>query len=73
MVRKRFDEIFANMRWSHQLSTRPDDVSSESYRWMLLDGFVKNFNSHRATYFSPSDLLCVDESISRWYGKVEIG
>jgi Transposase IS4 len=31
--------------------------------------FVESVNSHRAAYFSPSDLVCVDESMSRWYGQ----
>jgi hypothetical protein len=36
---------------------------------MLIDNFVKNFNEHRASYFSPSDTICVDESMSCWYGQ----
>ena len=35
---------------------------------MLVDNFVSNFNRHRAATFVPSHLVCVDESISRWYG-----
>jgi hypothetical protein len=35
----------------------------------LVDDFVKNFNDHRANYFNPSDPICVDESMSRWYGQ----
>jgi hypothetical protein len=44
-------------------------MSSEHYRWLLVDGFVERFNNHRKNYFFPSDLICVDESISRWYGQ----
>ena len=29
----------------------------------------KNFNNHRAQNFSPLDEICVDESMSRWYGQ----
>ena len=36
---------------------------------MLIDDFVKHFNTYRADYFNPSDLICVDESMSRWYGQ----
>jgi hypothetical protein len=43
-------------------------MSHETYRWMLLQDFVDNFNEHRATTFNASDLICVDESMSRWYG-----
>ncbi len=41
---------------------------SEAYRWMQVEDFVKNFNEHRASFFSPDWMICVDESISRWYG-----
>ena len=44
-------------------------MTSERYRWLLVDGFVDRFNTHRARYFIPSELICVDESISRWYGQ----
>jgi Transposase IS4 len=57
------------MRFSDQPQTRPVDMSSEEYRWKLVDDFVQNFNDYRATTFSPSERICVDESISRWYGQ----
>jgi hypothetical protein len=44
-------------------------MSSKKYRWMLIDDFVKSFNDHWAASFIPSDLICVDESKSRWYGQ----
>ena len=44
-------------------------MSSESYRWMRVDGFVKRFNDYRQHFYSPSKKNCVDESISRWYGQ----
>ena len=69
MSRNRFDHIFANLRTGPQPNVRPQEMSSEQYRWMLVDTFVNNFNEHRAQFFSPSDLICVDESISRWYGQ----
>jgi len=36
---------------------------------MLVNDFVENINEHRRFYLSPADLICVDESISRWYGQ----
>ena len=68
MSRNRFDELFSCVRWSEQPEEKPSGMSSETYRWLLVDGFVKWFNDYRAATFSPSDLLCADESISRWYG-----
>jgi Transposase IS4 len=52
-----------------QPDERPEGLSSESFCWMLVDGFIRNFNQHRAANFIPSDRLVVDESFSRWYGQ----
>ena len=35
---------------------------------MIIDNMVEIFNRHREEHFSPSEWICVDESISRWYG-----
>jgi hypothetical protein len=35
---------------------------------MIIDDFINNFNKHRAAFNYPSEKICVDESISRWYG-----
>jgi Transposase IS4 len=40
-----------------------------AYRWRLIHDFVESINSHRATCFTPSEIICVDDSISRWYGQ----
>ena len=34
---------------------------------MIVDDFVKNFNKYRASHYVPSDLICVEESMSKWY------
>lgn len=68
MSRHRFDMLFRAMRFGEQPDQRPLDMTSEQFRWKLLDDFVLNFNLHRATTFIPSEDICVDESISRWYG-----
>ncbi|KAG7369876.1 transposase IS4 [Nitzschia inconspicua] len=44
-------------------------MSSEHYRWLLVDDFVEEFNAHMDQAFAPSEHMCVDESISRWYGQ----
>jgi hypothetical protein len=69
MPRHRFDAIWRYIRFSDQPDERPEEMSSEKYRWRLVDDFVDQFNNHRANNFFPSDLICVDESISRWYGQ----
>jgi len=43
-------------------------MSAEKYRWLLIDDFIEAFNEYRAANFSPGSTICVDESISRWYG-----
>ncbi len=69
MSRHRFDSLMSSIRFSRQPSVRPDHMSTEAYRWMLVDGFVENFNRYRETNFFPLDVICADESISRWYGQ----
>ena len=36
---------------------------------MRVDGFVKRFNDYRQGFYSPSENICVDKSILRWYGQ----
>ena len=69
MVRNRFDDLWRYILFSDQPAERPDNMSHEKYRWCLVDDFVKEFNDHREHMFIPSDWLCADESISRWYGQ----
>lgn len=69
MSRQRFDDIWSCLSFSEQPDTRPNTMSSEQYRWLLVDGFVEKFNDYRKDYFIPSHTICVDESISRWYGQ----
>jgi hypothetical protein len=69
MARTRFDDLWRYLLWSEQPPIRPEGMSHEKHRWMLVDGFVNRYNHHRETNFIPSDLICVDESISRWYGQ----
>ena len=68
MTRDRFDELFSHMEWSEQPLDRPDGMASETFRWMKVDDFVSRINAHRVSNFNPSHLICVDESIARWYG-----
>ena len=65
MSRDRWDELWRYMEWSYQPVERPDGMSSEHYRWCLAQDFIDRANEHCAAYFHPSDIICVDESISR--------
>jgi len=42
---------------------------TERSRWQLVDDFVTNIKEHRAARVSPSELICVDESMCKWYGQ----
>ena len=44
-------------------------MSHKRHCWQLVDDFVQNFNNHRSNNFKPGTKICVDESISRWYGQ----
>jgi len=68
MSRHRFDVLWRYHRWSDQPVDRPVGMSSEEHRWSLVFGHRDRFNAWRASNFVPSDCICVDESISRWYG-----
>ena len=69
MPRWRYDQIWLCIRFSDQPKVRPKGISHAHHRWMLIKDFVRNFNSHRADNFVPSDLICVNESMSKWYGQ----
>ena len=43
-------------------------MTHSTWQWILVDAFVKNFNKYWASYYVPSDLIFVDESMSKWYG-----
>ena len=68
MSRQRFDLLFRCLRFGEQPLQKPPGMSFASYRWLLIDDFVQNFNDHRRSTFIPGSTICVDESISRWYG-----
>jgi hypothetical protein len=59
MSRNRFDDIWYAVRWSPQPPEQPHDMSSEQYRWMLVDDFVASINEYWAR---TSDKLMI-----RWY------
>ena len=68
MYYHRFEQLFRCIRFSEQRVTRPYNMTDEAYRWQLVDDFIDAINEHRKANFTPSGLMCVDESIVRWYG-----
>ena len=65
MPSHRFETLRCCIRFSASADIGESD---DSNRWSLVDDFVKAINDHREMYVTPSDLICVDESMSRWYG-----
>jgi Transposase IS4 len=68
MSRNRYDAILKHLVWSLQPAEKAPNQSSEDYRWMLVSEHVDALNEHKRNYFTPSEIICVDESMSRWYG-----
>lgn len=64
-----FDTIWSALTFGRQPKLCPPTMSSEHYHWKLVDVFIENFNKHCQDCFVPSNLILVDESISRWYGQ----
>ena len=67
MNRHHFDMLWRNFQWSHQPYVRYEGTSHEAYRWKLVEDFVTHFNEYGTQLFSPSDLICADDSILWWY------
>jgi len=65
MSRRRFDALWSCMTFSHQ--TGGADDASKKRRWQLINDFIVSINDHRASRVSPSDLICVDEFMCKWY------
>ena len=68
MSNPQFDELWRALRWSEQTKERPYGMPHAENWWMLIDNMVELFNQYREESFLPSEWICVDESISRWYG-----
>jgi hypothetical protein len=69
MSKNHFDSIWLTVWFSRQPAERPNHTTSEAHRWMLVDRFADLFNRYRETNFNPSNLICVDESMSCCYGQ----
>lgn len=66
MPRARFEALWSCLVFSQQTGAPGD--TSEGNRWGLVHDWVKSCNSHRESRVTLSDLICVDESMSKWYG-----
>ena len=68
MTRDRFKHLLQHMRFSFQPKEKMAHVSDEGHAWMLIDGFVDAINEWKSKRVYPGSIVCVDESMIRWYG-----
>ena len=68
MSRHRFEDTLRNTTFFF-CPDEQGELNSDQYRWQLVDNFVSAINDNCRTRFSPSDLICIDESDSRCYGR----
>ena len=52
MSRPRFDVLMRHLVYSEQPPERPYCMCHETYRWLLVDDFVEEFNNHRKNFFN---------------------
>ena len=67
MNRRHIDMLWSHVRWIHRPDVRGGGKSHEAHWWKLVEDFVPFFNEYHTQLFSPSDLICADESILWWY------
>jgi len=67
LSRCRIDAPWSCVACSEQ-SSGGGDVSEQG-RWELITDFVDSVNAHRDSHVSPSEYLCVDESMCKWHGQ----
>jgi hypothetical protein len=69
MSRHYFISIWSAIWSSRQPNVWPQHMSLEAYRWLLVDVVVDALHSYQETNSFPSNLICINKSISRWYGQ----
>ena len=62
MSRVRFESLLRCIRFSRQPQAHAETYTEER-QWQLCAGFVDAINQHCFQHVTPSELLCVDESI----------
>jgi len=67
LSRCRFDSLWSCVVFSEQKSGGRDD--SEQSRWEFITDFIDSINAHRDAHMSPSEYICVDESMCKWYAQ----
>jgi hypothetical protein len=68
MPRNFWEVIWYAIRWSHQPSEKPPEMSSEKYWWMLVGDNVTNSINHCSSTFYPGIEVEAGKSMISWYG-----
>ena len=58
----RFDTLLGTIRFS---DGGTPEIEGHAKRWRLVDDFIQAINAHREMFFGPSELIRVDEIMSR--------
>ena len=61
--------MWRHVRWTHQPDVQDEGTSHEAHQCKLVEEFLTNSNEYHTQLLSPSDLICANKSISRWYGQ----
>ena len=73
LPQKWFDDLWMCIMFSDQPRNCPSDMTSEQYRWRLVDDFVKNFNEHCLQIFSHQMRFASMSPCPGVMGKAAIG
>ena len=63
------DMLWRHFQWIHQTDVQDEGTGHENNIWKIVGDFVSNFNEYCTHLFFPSDLICADEYILRWYAQ----
>ncbi|KAL7462969.1 hypothetical protein ACHAXS_003342 [Conticribra weissflogii] len=74
MARHQYEVLWESIQFSRQAEYH-DCVATTNSQWrcQLADNCVNNYNTDRELSFSPSKVICIDESFTCWYGQGKNG
>lgn len=70
MISNRFEQLRENIRFNFQQNSEQTSEDSVS-RWKLVYDFFYFINKHSEKHVFLSEYMCIDESVSPWYGTGE--
>ena len=68
MSKDHHGKIMSVFDCSEQPEEHPSGMPHEEYHWKLVDYHVADFNNYHQSSKMSLDQICVDKSMTRWYG-----